>query len=77
MRRTIIKRAPNPIVYVIGMYINGISKTENTIVKMGCLLLLLNKKDTIAVANPTRNIIPKTKTIIVTAASIIICSLKK
>ena len=77
MRRTIIRRAPNPIVYVIGMYINGISKTENTIVKMGCLLLLLNKKDTIAVANPTRNIIPKTKTIIVTAASIIICSLKK
>jgi len=49
-----------PPVNCIGIQIRGISIIENIIENMGCFILILKYKASIAIAIPIRNIIPNT-----------------
>jgi hypothetical protein len=56
INREIIK----PTVNCIGIQISGISIIENMIENIGCFLLILKYRASIAIAMPLKNIIPNT-----------------
>ena len=54
-----INRDINPIVKIMGIYINGNNNTENIIVISRCCLFLLNPNTTIDIIIPVKNITTK------------------
>lgn len=54
-----INRDINPIVKIIGIYINGKNNTENIIVNMVCCLFLLNLNVKTNIVVPAKNITTK------------------